>query len=229
MIITLTSKNNEKTFSDKEIINIGSNPSCDFVVDMGTDLVLTLQCDSQNNKCVLLNTFNNQDRLFKGKPLAQRIEIEKVCKLMSGVNEEFISIKIAEQQNYEVNPLEQKKAEIEKKDKKQIEEPKKVEMPMNVEPKKPVDPVKPLDEEAINAKKEAEKIAANQDKVNSFVYKVKQCVEAYNSPDNSNLDTYLAEAEELRAKIDQIESELTERQYQDYQGAKKQLLKLYQK
>ncbi|MCR5265584.1 MAG: hypothetical protein K6E29_03210 [Cyanobacteria bacterium RUI128] len=114
MIITLTSKNNEKTFSDKEIINIGSNPSCDFVVDMGTDLVLTLQCDSQNNKCVLLNTFNNQDILFKGKPLAQRIEIEKVCKLMSGVNEEFISIKIAEQQNYEVNPLEQKKAEIEK-------------------------------------------------------------------------------------------------------------------
>ena len=114
MIITLTSKNNEKTFTDKEIINIGSNPSCDFVVDMGTDLVLTLQCDSQNNKGVLLNTFNNQEVLFKGKPLAQRIEIEKVCKLMSGVNDEFISIKIAEQQNYEVNPLEQKKAEIEK-------------------------------------------------------------------------------------------------------------------
>ena len=114
MIITLTSKNNEKTFTDKEIINIGSNPSCDFVVDMGFELVLTLQCDNSANKCSLLNTFNNQQILFKGKPLAQRIEIEKVCKLMSGVNDEFISVKITEQQNYEVSALEQKKADIEK-------------------------------------------------------------------------------------------------------------------
>lgn len=114
MIITLTSKNNEKTFTDKELINIGSNPSCDFVVDMGSEVVLTLQCDSQAKKCTLLNTFNSQNVLFKGQPLAQRIEIEKVCKLMSAVNDEFISIKIIEQQSYEVNPIEQKKAEIEK-------------------------------------------------------------------------------------------------------------------
>ena len=114
MIITLTSKNNEKTFTDKELINIGSNPSCDFVVDMGSEVVLTLQCDNQANKCTLLNTFNNQNVLFKGKPLAQHIEIEKVCKLMSAVNDEFISIKITEQQSYEVNAIEQKKAEIEK-------------------------------------------------------------------------------------------------------------------
>ena len=114
MIITLTSKNNEKTFTDKELINIGSNPSCDFVVDMGSEVVLTLQCDSQAKKCTLLNTFNSQNVLFKGQPLAQRIEIEKVCKLMSAVNDEFISIKITEQQSYEVNPIEQKKAEIEK-------------------------------------------------------------------------------------------------------------------
>ncbi len=114
MIITLTSKNNEKTFTDKEIINIGSNPSCDFVVDMGFELVLTLQCDNSANKCSLLNTFNNQQVLFKGKPLSQRIEIEKVCKLMSGVNDEFISVKITEQQNYEISAIEQKKADIEK-------------------------------------------------------------------------------------------------------------------
>lgn len=114
MIITLTSKNNEKTFTDKDIINIGSNPSCDFVVDMGCELVLTLQCDNSKNKCTLLNTFNNQQVLFKGKPLAQTIDIEKVCKLMSGLNDEFISIKVIEQQNYETNAIEQKKAEIEK-------------------------------------------------------------------------------------------------------------------
>ena len=114
MIITLTSKNNEKTFTDRDIINIGSNPNCDFVVDMGTDLVLTLQCDNQNNRCTILNTFNNQNVTFKGKPLGQTLDVEKVCKLMSGVNDEFISIKIIEQQNYETSVLEQKKAEIEK-------------------------------------------------------------------------------------------------------------------
>ena len=116
MIITLTSKNNEKTFTNKEYINIGSNPSCDFTVDIGENLVLTLECDSQSNKCVLLNTFNNQNILFKGQPLAQRVEIEKVCKLMSGLNDEFISIKILEQQSagFETSALENRKAEIER-------------------------------------------------------------------------------------------------------------------
>ena len=114
MIITLSSKNNEKSFTDKEIINIGSNPNCDFVVDMGFELVLTLQCDIQNNKCSVLNTFNNQQILFKGKPLSPKVDIEKVCKLMSGVNDEFISIKIVEQQSYDVSPIEQRKVDIEK-------------------------------------------------------------------------------------------------------------------
>ena len=117
MIITLSSKNNEKTFSDKEIINIGSNAGCDFVVDIGADFLLTLQCDPAGKKCVILNSFNNQNILFKGKPLAQMTEVDKVCKLMSGLNDEFISIKIIEQQssgNYEVGVIEQKKAELEK-------------------------------------------------------------------------------------------------------------------
>lgn len=117
MIITLTSKNNEKTFTDKDFINIGSNPSCDFVVDIGTDLVLTLQCDNGSKKCTLLNTFNNQNIMFKGKPMAQSVEIDKVCKLMSALNDEFISIKIIEQQvtyNNDSSPIEQRKAEIER-------------------------------------------------------------------------------------------------------------------
>ena len=118
MIITLTSKNNEKTFTNKEFINIGSNPNCDFTVNIGEEFTLTLECDSANNKLVLLNTFNNPNILFKGTPLAQRTEIDKVCKLMSGLNDEFISIKIVEQQNvsgtFETDAIEQRKAEIEK-------------------------------------------------------------------------------------------------------------------
>lgn len=117
MIITLTSKSNEKTFTNKEFINIGSNPGCDFTIDIGTEFSLTLECDNQNNKLVLLNPFNNQNILFKGTPLSQRIEIDKVCKLMSGINDEFISIKIIEQSasgSFETTAIEQKKAEIEK-------------------------------------------------------------------------------------------------------------------
>lgn len=117
MIITLSSKNNEKTFTNKDIINVGSNPNCDFVVDMGSDFLLTLQCDNANKKITVLNSFNNQNILFKGKPLAQTLEIEKVCKLMSAKNDEFISVKISEDKSsetYEVGALEQKKAELEK-------------------------------------------------------------------------------------------------------------------
>ena len=40
----------------------------------------------------MLNTFNSQNVLFKGQPLAQSISVEKVCKLMSAVNDDFISI-----------------------------------------------------------------------------------------------------------------------------------------
>ena len=78
MIITLSSKNNEKTFTNNDIINVGSNPNCDFVVDMGSDFLLTLQCDNANKKITVLNSFNNQNILLKGKPLAQTLEIEKV-------------------------------------------------------------------------------------------------------------------------------------------------------
>ncbi|MCM1265051.1 MAG: hypothetical protein NC200_02535 [Candidatus Gastranaerophilales bacterium] len=118
MIITLTSKNNEKVFNGKEIINIGSNAGCDFVLDIGSDFMLTLQCDEQNKKCVLVNNFNTQKVLFKGQPLSQKIEIDKVCKLMSADNDEFLSIKISEapvvEQAYEQSAIEQKKAELEK-------------------------------------------------------------------------------------------------------------------
>ena len=119
MIITISSKNNEKSFSKKELINIGSNNGCDFVADIGSDFILTLQCDLQNKKCVVLNNFNNQKILFKGQPMGQKIEFDNVCKLMSADNDEFISIKISEEvvqeQVYEQNAIEQKKSEIERK------------------------------------------------------------------------------------------------------------------
>ena len=92
MAVIISSKNNEKTFTEKEIINIGSNPSCDFVMNIGVDFMLTLQLNQQN-KFVILNNFQNDNILFKGQPIGAKFEFENVCKLMIANSDEFISIK----------------------------------------------------------------------------------------------------------------------------------------
>lgn len=115
MAITITSKNGEKTFN-QEIINIGSNASCDYTLDVGYDFVLTLQYDAKSSKCTVLNTFNNQQILFKGNPIGQKLEIEKIAKLMFGGSDEFLSIKIvADAPSFAVTEADKIKEEIETK------------------------------------------------------------------------------------------------------------------
>ena len=82
MAVIISSKNKEKTFTDKEIINIGSNSSCDFVIDIGTDFMLTIQLNQYQNKCMIVNNFQNENILFKGQPIGAMLEFENVCKLM---------------------------------------------------------------------------------------------------------------------------------------------------
>lgn len=115
MAITISSKNNEKTFN-QEIINIGSNPNCDYTLNTGSDFVLTLQYDSKSKKCTVLNTFNNQNILFKGQPIGQKIEVEKIAKLMFLNSDEYISIKITEDApSFVVSGADKAKADIEAK------------------------------------------------------------------------------------------------------------------
>ncbi|MCD8378031.1 MAG: hypothetical protein LUB59_04495 [Candidatus Gastranaerophilales bacterium] len=116
MVVTISSKNNEKTFIDKEIINIGSNAGCDFVLNAGFDFILTLQYSSNTNRCTLLNNFNNTKILFKGQPIGQKLEFDKVCKLMIADSDEFISFKISSgTKSYTQNDADRAKAEIEEK------------------------------------------------------------------------------------------------------------------
>lgn len=115
MAIVISSKNNDKTFN-KELINIGSNPNCDYQINTGSDFVLTVQYDSKSNKCTVLNTFNNQNILFKGAPIGQKLEVEKLAKLMFADSDEFISIKITEDApTYVVSETDKIKADIETK------------------------------------------------------------------------------------------------------------------
>ncbi|MDD3238001.1 MAG: hypothetical protein PHV37_07895 [Candidatus Gastranaerophilales bacterium] len=94
MAFTIISKNKEKTFSDKELVNICSKDGFDFKLDVDFDFMLAVQYDLKTNKCILLNQFNNEKFLFKGKPLPARLEVEKICKIMIADSDEFITIKM---------------------------------------------------------------------------------------------------------------------------------------
>ena len=116
MTIIISSKNYEKSFTDKEIINIGSNPDCDYVINSGFDFILTLQYDKNLKKCTILNNFNNNKILFKGQPIGQKIEIDKICKLMFADSDDFLSIKIIQEtQSYNISETDKVKAELEEK------------------------------------------------------------------------------------------------------------------
>lgn len=95
MSIIITTKNGEKIFQNKEIINIGTNASCDYNMNVGFDFILTLQVDEKSEKCIVLNNFNSDKILFKGQPIGQKCSFEKVCKFIIANTDDFISIKIS--------------------------------------------------------------------------------------------------------------------------------------
>lgn len=94
MAFTITTKNTEKTFSDKELVNICSKDGFDLKLNVDFDCMLVVQYDEKANKCTILNQFNNEKFLFKGKPLPAKLEVEKVCKVMIDGTDEFVTVKV---------------------------------------------------------------------------------------------------------------------------------------
>jgi hypothetical protein len=94
MALVVTTKNQEKTFQEKEIINIGTGSNADFIIPLDFDLLLTVQHNIAENKFVIMNTFSTDKVLFKGKPIGHSLEIENMCKLMIDGSDDFISIKV---------------------------------------------------------------------------------------------------------------------------------------
>lgn len=94
MSFSITTKNSEKTFEYKNVVNIGTQKGVDIMLDIGFDFLLTVQYDSSANKCVLINRFQNPKFLFKGQPLPQKMLIDNVCKIMIDGSDEFITIKV---------------------------------------------------------------------------------------------------------------------------------------
>ncbi len=94
MAFTIISKNKEKTFTDKELVNICSNDGFDFKVDVDFECMLTVQYNPNENKCIILNQFGDPRFLFKGKPIPTKLDVDKVCKIMIDGTDEFIMIKM---------------------------------------------------------------------------------------------------------------------------------------
>ena len=94
MAFIIVTKNGEKTFDGKEVVNISSKDGYDYKLDLGFDFLLTIQYDKTLNKCILLNTFDNPKFLFKGVPMGAKIEIDSICKIMVANSDEFITIKM---------------------------------------------------------------------------------------------------------------------------------------
>ena len=94
MSFSIITKNGERTFQDKEIVNISSKEGFDICADFGFDYMLTVQFDKNTGTCSLLNQFNCANFLFKGAPIPQRMEITKLCKLMVKDSDEFLTIRV---------------------------------------------------------------------------------------------------------------------------------------
>lgn len=90
MAILITTLNGEKVF-EKDVINVGTNPNCDVILNLDYDIMLTLQY--ANGKCAVMNNFQSEKVLFKGQPI-KRVDVSNVCKLMFANSQEFVSIKI---------------------------------------------------------------------------------------------------------------------------------------
>ncbi len=104
MAIIISTSKQEKVFTDKDMINVGTNPNCDFRLDFDFDLLLTIQNDRVNNRCTIINTFHNDRVLFRGQPV-QKVEVGSVCKLMIADSDDFISVKILAEEQTQVKTV----------------------------------------------------------------------------------------------------------------------------
>ncbi len=95
MSIIIKSQDYRKKFVHKSLINIGTNPKCDFVIELGYDVLLTVRYVEQDNQGIIANNFKNQKILFNGSPL-ERETFDKSCKITFAQSDKFIEIEITD-------------------------------------------------------------------------------------------------------------------------------------
>lgn len=91
--ITVKSLSGEKQFKNKSLINIGTNPKCDYVLQPGFDVIITVQLNKETGECFVSNNFKNPNVLFKGQVLT-RMKVDKVCRLALNNSNDYIEIHV---------------------------------------------------------------------------------------------------------------------------------------
>ena len=94
MSLLITTSSGEKIFN-KDVINIGTNSNCDIVLKLDYEILLTVQYSANDNKCLVMNTFQSDKVLFRGQPI-KKVEVKSICKLMFADTNEFVSFKLVE-------------------------------------------------------------------------------------------------------------------------------------
>ena len=56
MAIIISTSQGERFFN-KDVITVGTNPNCDVVLNIGYDVLLTLEYKPTENKCSVINSF----------------------------------------------------------------------------------------------------------------------------------------------------------------------------
>lgn len=97
MSVIIKSQSKEIEFRDKPLINIGTNQNCDFVLNLDFDLLLTVQCNEDEHFCRITNNFRNPNVVYNGSVLT-KISIDNSCILVIKNSDEFIEIKIKDNQ-----------------------------------------------------------------------------------------------------------------------------------
>ena len=94
MSIVIESANDKKEFN-KTLINIGSNPKCDYVINPGFEFLITIQYDKNNEICTVINNVKSPNVLFKGEIL-QKAVITNIAKLEFKNSDEHLTIQVGE-------------------------------------------------------------------------------------------------------------------------------------
>lgn len=96
MTIIVSSSDKEKVFENKNIITIGSNSNCDYIIEVPFDFSLAIIYDEKNNRWVVVSDAKNDKILFRGEIFVGKLVVEKFCKFKLAGSSEFIGIKILE-------------------------------------------------------------------------------------------------------------------------------------
>lgn len=95
MSVIIKSGNSEKKFETKSLINIGTHPNCDFVINVDYDVLLTVQYNFDAGICQITNNFRSPNILFKGSVLT-KVTVDNVCRLGLQNSSEFIEIRVVQ-------------------------------------------------------------------------------------------------------------------------------------